>query len=115
VVASVAVTWEDLECWGEAGGDGAAGYVHALVRDRSRTAPGTGEGLLRWAEVRIGARGRPLSRLDTRSRAARLLRYYEAHGYGRVGSARLPGHSPLTLFEKRLPAGRAPDSARVAD
>ena len=103
VVASVAVTWEDAECWGAGGGDAAAGYVHALVRDRDRTSPGVGSRLLAWAEARIAAMGRPLARLDTRSSSARLIRYYEAHGYRPVGSATIPGHTTLTLFEKRLP------------
>jgi GNAT superfamily N-acetyltransferase len=101
-VASVAVTWRDRERWGPGGEDGTAGYVHALVRDRARTAAGVGAELLAWAEARIAAQGRPLARLDTRTRSARLLRYYQDHGYRPVGTVTIPGHTPLTLFEKRL-------------
>lgn len=102
VVASVAVTWEDEARWGEVGGDRAAGYVHAQVRDRRRTARGLGGALLGWAEARIRARGRRFSRLDIQTASTRLVHYYEEHGYRAVGSGTLPGHSPLTLFEKRL-------------
>lgn len=105
VVASVAVTWDDEARWREAGHDATAGYVHALVRDRERTAPGLGEELLGWAERRIATRGRRLSRLDTQTGATRLVRYYEDHGYRVVGSVALPDHSPLTLFEKSLGPG----------
>ncbi|MGA9114885.1 MAG: GNAT family N-acetyltransferase [Candidatus Dormiibacterota bacterium] len=104
VVASVAVTWEDSVCWGAAGRDGTAGYVHALVRDRERTASGLGLRLLVWAENRIVARGRHLSRLDTVAERTPLLRYYQAHGYRMVDTRtyRWAAHA-LTLFERRLP------------
>ena len=103
VVASVTVTWEDEVYWGAAGGDGTAGYVHALVRDRTRTAPGLGIHLLVWAEDRIVARGRQLSRLDTRAEWTQLHGYYEAHGYRNVDTRTYGSAAPaLTLFEKRL-------------
>jgi ribosomal protein S18 acetylase RimI-like enzyme len=112
VVASVTVTWEDAAYWGAAGRDGTAGYIHALVRDRERTAPGLGVQLLVWAESRIVARGRQLSRLDTRADWGRLLRYYQAHGY-RVVDTRTYSWAahPLTLFEKRLSSGPAAGAA----
>ena len=102
VVASVTLTWEDTECWGEVGLDGTAGYVHALVRDREQSASGIGGRLLGWAEAHIAARGRMLSRLDTRAESPGLHRYYAEHGYRPVGSVTVPGHSALTLFEKDL-------------
>jgi GNAT superfamily N-acetyltransferase len=103
VVASVTVTWEDEARWGAAGDDGAAGYVHALVRDRTRTAAGLGAQLLAWAESRVAARGRGLSRLDTPAERARLVAYYQAHGYRIVDTRSYPWRPrPLTLFEKRL-------------
>lgn len=108
VVASVTVTWEDAARWGAAGRDGTAGYVHALVRDRERTDAGLGARLLLWAEDRIVARGLHLSRLDTLATRARLLRYYQAHGY-RVVDTRTYSWAPdaLTLFEKRLVSAAA--------
>jgi GNAT superfamily N-acetyltransferase len=101
-LASVAVTWTDQPCWGPKGEDGTAGYVHALVRDRARTAAGVGAQLLAWAEARIAAHGRPLARLDARTSGARLIRYHREHGYCPVGATTIPGYTPLTLFEKRL-------------
>lgn len=106
VVASVTVTWEDEARWGLTGRDGGAGYVHALVRDRQRTPSGLGAELLAWAEARITARGRPLSRLDTAAERARLVGYYQAHGYRVVDTRTYSwAHHPLTLFEKRLQWG----------
>ncbi len=103
VVASVTVIWTDEARWGPAGWDGQAGYVHALVRDRERTAPGLGAQLLAWAETSIAARGRRLSRLDTRAECSRLVRYYEAHAYRVVGTRTYSWTpDPLTLLEKRL-------------
>ena len=103
MVGSVTVTWEDEACWGAAGRDGTAGYVHALVRDRELTAAGLGLRLLVWAEERIVAGGRQLSRLDTVAERTELLRYYQAHGYRVVGTCTYSWAAhPLTLFEKRL-------------
>ncbi len=103
VVASVTVTYEDATYWGAAGLDGTGGYVHALARDRERSAPGLGLRLLVWAENRIAARGREFSRLDTVAEWTQLIHYYQTHGY-RVVDTRTYSWAahPLTLFEKRL-------------
>lgn len=101
LAASVRVSTQGPNFWGERRRDPGAGYIAMLDRDPGLTAPGTGAQLLAWAEARIAEGGRHLARLDTLSTVPRLLRYYAGHAYHQVGSVEVDG-TAFTLFEKSL-------------
>ncbi|KOG28550.1 GNAT family N-acetyltransferase [Streptomyces resistomycificus] len=97
--------WDDPAAWGPRPPD--AGYIHRLMTTPHTAPPGTGRHLLREAESRIRATGRPYARLDCLSTNPRLRTYYESAGYQVVGEqpAKNTGSgSPyaVTLLEKRL-------------
>ncbi len=102
VVATMILQWEDRPIWGERPAD--AGYVHKLAVRRNFAGRDTGGTLLEWAADRTRERARRWLRLDTLTARPRLHRYYEEHGFRRVGET-LRGDVPLTLFERDLAPG----------
>ncbi|MFE9454326.1 tyrosine-protein phosphatase [Streptomyces sp. NPDC006739] len=84
-----------------------AGYIHRLMTTPHTAPPGTGRRMLREAESRIAATGRPYARLDCLAANPRLRAYYESAGYRVVGERPVEDGgtgSPyaVTLLEKRL-------------
>ncbi|WP_406099647.1 GNAT family N-acetyltransferase [Streptomyces sp. NBC_01013] len=106
VVGAWELWWQDEDAWGPQ--PPTAGYVHRLMVEHSRVAPGTGRQLLRVAERRVAAAGRPLVRLDCLAGNAPLKAYYLDAGYQAVGHKEgkpQPNGAPksFTLLEKSVP------------
>ncbi|MCX5205269.1 GNAT family N-acetyltransferase [Streptomyces sp. NBC_00237] len=103
VVGAWELWWEDEDAWGPQPPN--AGYVHRLMVDHDRVAPGAGGQLLRAAERRVAEKGRAWVRLDCLAGNERLTSYYLDSGYRIVGSKEgkpQPGGPPksFTLLEK---------------
>jgi GNAT superfamily N-acetyltransferase len=103
VIATMILQWDDRPIWGERPPD--AGYVHKLAVRRDHAGRDLGGALLEWAAARTRERARRWLRLDTLANRPRLHRYYEEHGFHRVGEA-MRGDLPLALFERDLDPAR---------
>ncbi len=99
LVGTMILQWQDLPIWGERPPD--AGYVHKLGVRRDYAGRDTGGAMLEWAAGRTRARDRRWLRLDTLAARPRLHRYYEEHGFRRVGDV-VKGGLSLALFERDL-------------
>lgn len=100
-VGTVCLQWEDEKHWGEPGSDGLAGYVHGLAIVREVDGKGVGAAILRWAEARTAAAGRPLVRLDCMAGNPGLNSYYERQGFRKIGERDMGGWLTI-LFEKTV-------------
>jgi GNAT superfamily N-acetyltransferase len=101
-IATLTVQWSDSQTWGDAGNDGAAGYVHGLAVLREHMGNGIGKSLVAWAAERIGAEGKRLLRLDCMGENSQLCRYYEKDlGLRAIGIREGNGWS-AKLFEKEI-------------
>ncbi|MEV5970514.1 GNAT family N-acetyltransferase [Streptomyces sp. NPDC051921] len=110
VVGAWELWWEDEDAWGPQ--PPTAGYVHRLMVDHGKVAPGTGRHLLGVAERRVAEAGRSLVRLDCLAGNERLTSYYLRAGYRAVGRKEgkpQPGGMPksFTLLEKSVGDGAA--------
>jgi protein-tyrosine phosphatase len=101
----VTLQWDDPAFWGPRPPD--AGYIHRFVVRRSAAGRGIGDLVLRWVDGEVRARDRPFVRLDCLAASAFLRRYYEQHGFRRVGAATVGGLD-CSLFEKQLARERPP-------
>ncbi len=80
VVGGLRLAHADPEVWPEIT-DPAAGFVHALVVDRSLSGRGLGGWLLDQAAARVGERGGDVLRLDCWAGNERLRRWYTEEGF----------------------------------
>jgi GNAT superfamily N-acetyltransferase len=111
VIAALRLLVDDPAMWGAQPAD--AVYVHGLMVARTHAGRGLGGALLRWAEQRARDAGRGRVRLDCIAENRRLVGYYEAFGYARVGQKTLPPpwHA-VALLEKQVgPPVTAPANA----
>lgn len=100
-VAAVRLLRSDPGFWGEQL-DVPAVYLHGLVRNR-RAPAGSGAALLRWVEGHASEAQCAAVRLDCVESNLALCRYYEDHGYVRVGRKAFSS-TAVALYEK--PVGR---------
>jgi len=75
------IKWADTECWGDAGSDLTAGYVHGLGVRQEWAGAGIGAALLEWASSYIASRGRSIVRLECDAKSPGLCAYYESLGF----------------------------------
>ena len=75
------IKWADAGCWGDAGSDRTAGYVHGLGVRQEWAGAGIGVALLEWASSYIGSRGRRIARLECDAGSSGLCAYYESLGF----------------------------------
>ncbi|HEY7090111.1 MAG TPA: GNAT family N-acetyltransferase [Tepidisphaeraceae bacterium] len=102
-IATFTVQWEDVETWGEAGGDGSAGYVHGLAVCRRVGGKGLGNELLQRASKMILDQGRRVVRLDCRAESEALCQYYRRAGFEDRGlGGGVNGFPAVQLFERLL-------------
>jgi ribosomal protein S18 acetylase RimI-like enzyme len=79
-------------------------YLHGLRVLRAYGGHGVGRAILRWAEARVGMRGRTYLRLDCVADNAKLRAYYEDAGFLHVGE-KTDEEDPswrASLYEKRV-------------
>ncbi len=102
LVAAVAVLDED-PIWPEK--TAAAGYIHFLMVAPERFGSGLGKRVLAAAEDLLATREKTLARLDVVRTNTRLLEWYDAQGYRRVGAREFPEPASfdVVLLEKELP------------
>jgi GNAT superfamily N-acetyltransferase len=84
-VATVALGWQPESLWDDLPGD--AVYVHGLMVRTPFTGKAIGQALLRWAEQRGAAAGKPLLRLDCMASNHALRAYYKRLGFTYRGDA----------------------------
>lgn len=84
-VGALWIKWADEECWGDAGSDRTAGYVHGLGVRQEWAGAGIGAALLEWASSYIDSRGRSIVRLECDAKSPGLCAYYENLGFGDHG------------------------------
>jgi GNAT superfamily N-acetyltransferase len=75
------IKWADAGCWGNAGSDRTAGYVHGLGVRQEWSGAGIGVALLEWASSYIASRGRRMVRLECDAGSSGLCAYYESLGF----------------------------------
>jgi ribosomal protein S18 acetylase RimI-like enzyme len=85
IVATVRIGYDDVEIWGDAGADGAAGYVHSLSVVRKLSGQRVGKELLMFSERLIADGGRPLLRLDCMAENPKICAYYRNLGFADRG------------------------------
>lgn len=100
------IKWADAGCWGNAGSDRTAGYVHGLGVRQEWAGAGIGAALLEWASSYIASRGRSMVRLECDGGSPGLCAYYESLGFVDQGVA--PSANQLRRYERlalSAPAG----------
>lgn len=88
LLAAVRIGSRDPLVWHDRDGD--ALYVHDLMADRTEANRGWGSALLDWVESLAVRRGVLVARLDCMEANTELVRYYQRHGFHRVGRAQDP-------------------------
>jgi ribosomal protein S18 acetylase RimI-like enzyme len=83
-IRTMAVQWEDLDCWPTSGNDTWAGYVHMLAVHRDARRAGLGEKMLAWAGRLMAERGKRYFRLDCWNGGPFLNSYYPRLGFSVV-------------------------------
>lgn len=104
-VGTVSLQWQDDRVWGQQSQD--AGYMHRLAVKHGYHGQNLGEQIINWVASKVAEQGKELLRLDCPEDNEALCKYYEAQGFVKAGSKKIPEYDDhnevsVALYERRL-------------
>lgn len=102
-VATVGITWEDAEAWGERE-QGDASYIQRLAVAEGFHGQDIGAQVLEWTRSHTKSQQRRFVRLDCGADNQGLCAYYESHNFERIATKSFTEYPDYTaaLYERRV-------------